>query len=123
MARYYCAICNLWDDQPGRDIYHCPFCNLCREGKGLDIDACHCMDCNTCMHLTEYPTHKCRDLAACPVCTDALFDSSHPYRVSVSAQIWNMCPALHPWPVGSSCCLDSPACMHLTMCLTCHSRT
>lgn len=81
MARYYCGICNLWDDQPGRDIYHCPFCNLCRLGKGLGIDACHCMDCNTCMHLSEYPTHKCRDLAACPVCTDTLFDSSQPYRV------------------------------------------
>ena len=81
MARYYCAICNLWDDQPGRDIYHCPFCNLCRLGKGLGIDACHCMDCNACMHLSEYPTHKCRDLAACPVCTDTLFDSSQPYRV------------------------------------------
>ena len=81
MARYYCAICNLWDDQPGRDIYHCPFCNLCRLGKGLGIDACHCMDCNACMHLAEYPTHKCRDLATCPVCTDTLFDSSQPYRV------------------------------------------
>ena len=24
---------------------------------------------------------------------------------------WHVCPALHPWPVGSSCCLDSlPAC-------------
>ncbi len=96
MARYYCGICNLWDDQPGRDIYHCPFCNLCRVGKGLGIDACHCMDCNTCMHLTEYPTHKCRDLAACPVCTDALFDSYHPYRVSMSAWI-GMCalPCTH----------------------------
>ena len=81
MARYYCSICNLWDDQPGRDIYHCPFCNLCRVGKGLGIDACHCMDCNTCMHLSEYATHKCRDLATCPVCTDTLFDSSEPYRV------------------------------------------
>jgi len=27
-ARYYCAICRLWDDTPGRQIYHCPFCNM-----------------------------------------------------------------------------------------------
>lgn len=81
MARYYCGICHLWDDAPGRSIYHCPFCNLCRLGRGLGLDACHCMDCNTCMSLAEYPTHQCRGLAACPVCTDALFESSQPYRV------------------------------------------
>ncbi len=31
MARYYCNICHLFDDEPGRDIYHCPFCNFCRQ--------------------------------------------------------------------------------------------
>ena len=30
LARYYCSICHLFDDEPGRDIYHCPFCNVCR---------------------------------------------------------------------------------------------
>lgn len=30
MARYYCSICHLFDDDPHRDIYHCPFCNFCR---------------------------------------------------------------------------------------------
>lgn len=33
LARYYCNICHLFDDEPGRDIYHCPFCNVCRRGK------------------------------------------------------------------------------------------
>ncbi|EIE21877.1 putative zinc finger protein, partial [Coccomyxa subellipsoidea C-169] len=80
MARYYCDICHLWDDQPGRSIYHCPFCNLCRVGEGLGVDACHCMDCNTCMHLSEFATHKCRGLSSCPVCTEPLFESSQPYR-------------------------------------------
>lgn len=42
-ARYYCAICHLMDDTPGRDIYHCPFCNVCRRGKGLGVDFFHCM--------------------------------------------------------------------------------
>lgn len=41
MARYYCSICHLWDDEPGRDIYHCPFCNVCRRGKGLGVDFFH----------------------------------------------------------------------------------
>ena len=31
MAGYYCPICHLFDDQPGRHIYHCPFCNFCRQ--------------------------------------------------------------------------------------------
>ena len=35
MARYHCAICRLYDNDPDKDIYHCPFCNVCRRGKGL----------------------------------------------------------------------------------------
>lgn len=30
LACYYCNICHLFDDEPGRPIYHCPFCNVCR---------------------------------------------------------------------------------------------
>lgn len=82
MARHYCNICRLWDDEE-HPIYHCPFCNLCRIGKGLGVDACHCMRCNACMHLSEYDRHKCRDLSTCPVCTEYLFDSKQPYRVSL----------------------------------------
>ena len=33
LGRYYCSICRLWEDTPGRDIYHCPYCNVCRRGK------------------------------------------------------------------------------------------
>ncbi|THG03241.1 hypothetical protein TEA_024179 [Camellia sinensis var. sinensis] len=50
MAKYYCRICKLFDDE--RDIYHCPYCNLCRVGKGLGIDYFHCMNCNACMSRT-----------------------------------------------------------------------
>eukprot|EP00891_Asterochloris_glomerata_P008539 jgi/Astpho2/8539/Aster-05573 len=80
MARYFCSICHLYDDEEGRSIYHCPFCNLCRVGRGLGMDACHCMECNACMHLSEFPGHKCRDVSTCPVCTEYLFDSRQPYR-------------------------------------------
>ncbi|KAK9866277.1 hypothetical protein WJX84_001775 [Apatococcus fuscideae] len=80
LGRYYCHICHLHDDEEGRSIYHCPFCNLCRLGRGLGIDMCHCMHCNACMHLSEFGKHKCRDLSACPVCTEYLFDSNLPFR-------------------------------------------
>ena len=88
MAQHYCSICRLWDDEEQRAIYHCPFCNLCRVGKGLGVDACHCMRCNACMHLTEFDKHKCRDLSTCPVCTEYLFDSNQPYRVSRCPFCW-----------------------------------
>ena len=81
-ARYYCAICRLWDDTPGRDVYHCPFCNICRVGRGLGIDAAHCMRCNACTSLADFADHACTPLpAACPACGDRLFDSASPYRL------------------------------------------
>lgn len=60
MSRYYCSICHLFDDEPGRDIYHCPFCNVCRRGKGLGVDFFHCMQCNSCMSLSLFNSHTCR---------------------------------------------------------------
>ena len=92
MARYHCNICQLFDNEPGRDIYHCPFCNLCRLGKGLGRDVRHCMQCNCCMDLAEFKQHKCRDLSTCPVCTEYLFDSNSPYRVSPRLSHLCLCP-------------------------------
>jgi hypothetical protein len=60
LASYYCSICHLWDDEPGRAIYHCPFCNVCRRGQGLGVDFFHCMQCNACMSLSLFNTHTCR---------------------------------------------------------------
>ena len=67
MARYYCSICHLFDDQPGRHIYHCPFCNFCRQVRSeLDerwvrcrpaVDHAafgllyHCPACNLCRQV------------------------------------------------------------------------
>jgi len=56
MAKYFCSVCNFWDD--AEDVYHCPFCNLCRRGKGLGKDFFHCMQCNSCVSLTMGP-HDC----------------------------------------------------------------
>jgi zinc finger-like protein len=60
LSSYYCGICHLFDDEPGRDIYHCPFCNVCRRGKGLGVDFFHCMQCNACMSLSLFNSHTCR---------------------------------------------------------------
>jgi zinc finger-like protein len=82
MAKYYCGICHLLDDDPTKDIYHCPFCNFCRRGKGLGKDSFHCMSCNCCMNL-ELRKHACSDNAlsgTCPVCSERLFESSTPVK-------------------------------------------
>jgi len=44
-AHYYCDICKLWNDDPGKSIYHCPDCGICRVGEGLGKDFVHCKVC------------------------------------------------------------------------------
>ncbi|XAR50105.1 Ubiquitin--protein ligase [Bertholletia excelsa] len=80
MAKYYCRICKLFDDE--RDIYHCPYCNLCRVGKGLGIDYFHCMNCNACMSRS-LSMHICREKCFednCPICHEFIFTSSSPVK-------------------------------------------
>uniref|UniRef100_A0A7N0TKZ8 Zinc finger protein BRUTUS n=1 Tax=Kalanchoe fedtschenkoi TaxID=63787 RepID=A0A7N0TKZ8_KALFE len=80
MAKYYCAICKFFDDRS--TVYHCPFCNLCRVGKGLGIDAFHCMTCNYCLSM-QLVNHKCREKVLevnCPICCDFLFTSKASIR-------------------------------------------
>lgn len=80
MARYYCRICKLFDDE--RKIYHCPYCNLCRVGKGLGMDYFHCMNCNACMSKS-LKVHICREKCLednCPICHEYIFTSSNPVK-------------------------------------------
>ncbi|CAI9281352.1 unnamed protein product [Lactuca saligna] len=80
MARYYCSICKLFDDE--RQIYHCPHCDLCRIGEGLGIDFFHCMNCNACMSKS-LSKHICREKCLevdCPICHEYIFTSSTPLR-------------------------------------------
>ncbi|KAK1433761.1 hypothetical protein QVD17_10678 [Tagetes erecta] len=80
MARYYCPICKLFDDE--RQIYHCPYCNLCRVRKGLGIDYFHCMKCNACMSM-DLSVHTCVERCLednCPVCQEYMFTSTHPVK-------------------------------------------
>ncbi|XP_042502259.1 zinc finger protein BRUTUS-like At1g74770 isoform X2 [Macadamia integrifolia] len=80
MARYFCNICKLFDDE--REIYHCPYCNLCRVGKGLGIDYFHCMNCNACMSKS-LTVHVCREKcfeSNCPICHEYIFTSTSPVK-------------------------------------------
>ncbi|KAK7291673.1 hypothetical protein RIF29_07000 [Crotalaria pallida] len=80
MAKYYCRICKLFDDE--REIYHCPYCNLCRVGKGLGVDYFHCMNCNACMSRSLL-IHTCREKHLddnCPICHEYIFTSCSPVK-------------------------------------------
>ncbi|KAG0033426.1 hypothetical protein BGZ81_008512 [Podila clonocystis] len=78
LAKYYCDICKLWDDDPRKQIYHCDDCGICRIGKGLGKDFFHCKKCNICMS-TRLLNHKCieRNLECdCPICGEYMFTST-----------------------------------------------
>ena len=80
-ARYFCKICNFFDDTPGKKIYHCPHCNICRIGEGLGIDYFHCHRCNACMAISLKDNHKCVERVLesnCPVCHEYMFTSTSP---------------------------------------------
>ncbi|XP_073219425.1 zinc finger protein BRUTUS-like At1g18910 [Cicer arietinum] len=80
MAKYYCRICKLFEDE--REIYHCPYCNLCRVGKGLGVDYFHCMNCNACM-ARSLMIHACREKSLeenCPICHEYIFTSLSPVK-------------------------------------------
>ncbi|KAI7821055.1 hypothetical protein BC939DRAFT_456387 [Gamsiella multidivaricata] len=79
LARYYCDICKLWDDDPIKSIYHCADCGICRLGNGLDQDFFHCKKCNICMNIQLKDNHKCieRNLECdCPICGEYMFTST-----------------------------------------------
>eukprot|EP00871_Galdieria_phlegrea_P001319 jgi/Galph1/2188/GphlegSOOS_G849.1 len=83
MARYFCPICKLFDDDPHRNIYHCHSCNVCRVGKGLGIDSFHCMKCNACMNMKYAKSHRCIEHSMetdCPICYQYLFTSTSPVK-------------------------------------------
>ncbi|KAJ0105207.1 hypothetical protein Patl1_19149 [Pistacia atlantica] len=102
MAKYYCNICKLFDDE--RTVYHCPFCNLCRVGGGLGKDYFHCMTCNCCLPL-KIVNHKCIEKCLetnCPICCDFLFTSSDIVRAL---------PCSHHMHVA---CFQAYTCSHYT---------
>lgn len=79
LARHYCEICKLWDDDAQKPIYHCPDCKICRIGQGLGVDYFHCEKCNVCMAISLLNNHRCieRNLQSdCPICGEFMFTST-----------------------------------------------
>ncbi|KAI0025654.1 hypothetical protein F4780DRAFT_768093 [Xylariomycetidae sp. FL0641] len=77
-ARYYCAICKLWNDDPDKPCYHCNDCGICRIGRGLGKDFFHCKKCCACISISMESDHKCIERATdcdCPICGDYMFTS------------------------------------------------
>ena len=59
VAKYFCSVCNLWDDS-GNTVYHCPFCNVCRRGEGVGKDFFHCMQCTLLRFANHGTAHLSR---------------------------------------------------------------
>eukprot|EP01102_Stenamoeba_stenopodia_P003684 TRINITY_DN13841_c0_g1_i1.p1 TRINITY_DN13841_c0_g1~~TRINITY_DN13841_c0_g1_i1.p1 ORF type:complete len:323 (+),score=36.12 TRINITY_DN13841_c0_g1_i1:152-1120(+) len=69
LARYYCSICKLWEDNERKDIYHCFHCGFCRLGK--ESEFYHCFQCSMCISVTVRNIHRCKPgqtKGQCPVC-------------------------------------------------------
>jgi len=80
MAHYYCALCALWDDTPGREAFHCAECGTCRRGARADHH--HCVPCGTCIPAAVRDTHVTHVVnntrAACPICQYNMHGSIEP---------------------------------------------
>lgn len=75
-ARYYCNVCKLYDDTPGKDIYHCDMCGICRVGKRSEN--VHCRRCGGCIPREEMSRHRCVKgslRTCCPICEQDMFSS------------------------------------------------
>ena len=80
-ACYYCAVCKLWNNDPGKSIYHCDDCGICRLGEGLGKDFFHCKTCAACMSIQAESTHRCIERSTkcdCPICGEYMFTSNKP---------------------------------------------
>ena len=76
---YYCSVCKLWNNDPGKAIYHCDDCGICRLGDGLGRDFFHCKTCVVCMSIGVQSTHRCIERSTkcdCPICGEYLFTSA-----------------------------------------------
>ena len=73
---YFCAVCNLYDDDLSKHQFHCEECGICRVGGRENFF--HCSTCGACYSVELRNNHVCvpnsmqRD---CPICYEYLFDS------------------------------------------------
>ncbi|KAD4178560.1 hypothetical protein E3N88_27151 [Mikania micrantha] len=79
MGEYFCAICNLYDDDTSKQQFHCYDCGICRL-NGRD-NYYHCQKCGCCLSIELRGRHVCSENAIkkeCPVCLEHLFHSIKP---------------------------------------------
>ncbi|KAL8195677.1 hypothetical protein R6Q57_025430 [Mikania cordata] len=79
MGEYFCAICNLYDDDTSKQQFHCYDCGICRL-DGRD-NYYHCQKCGCCLSVDLRGRHVCTENAIkkeCPVCLEHLFHSIKP---------------------------------------------
>ncbi|KAJ3647484.1 hypothetical protein Zmor_019361 [Zophobas morio] len=76
-GRYFCSICNLFDDDASKGQFHCADCGMCRTGGFRNFF--HCETCNMCLALKYKGVHKCienRSRTDCPVCLEYIHTST-----------------------------------------------
>ncbi|KAF9598373.1 hypothetical protein IFM89_027275 [Coptis chinensis] len=76
MGKYFCGICNFFDDDVSKNQYHCIGCGICRTGGKENFF--HCDRCGCCYASSLKNSHRCVERAMhhnCPVCFEYLFDS------------------------------------------------
>ncbi|RLN16781.1 hypothetical protein C2845_PM02G37590 [Panicum miliaceum] len=77
LGKYFCAKCNLFDDDVSKNQFHCDGCGICRTG-GVE-NFYHCDKCGCCYTYLLKDSHRCVDRAMhqnCPVCFEYLFEST-----------------------------------------------
>lgn len=75
-GNYFCGKCNLFENNPKKDIYHCDGCGICRLGKQGQYY--HCDKCKVCLSQAMKSSHKCAEDSMnqnCPICLENLFYS------------------------------------------------
>ncbi|KAI4380925.1 hypothetical protein MLD38_007058 [Melastoma candidum] len=82
MGKYFCATCNLFDDDVSKKQYHCDGCGICRIGGSENFFHCH--KCGCCYSNLLRNSHPCVEGAMhhdCPVCFEFLFESRNDVTV------------------------------------------
>ena len=76
LGAYFCAVCNLYDDDLSKRQFHCDKCGICRVGGRENYF--HCDTCGACYSNELRDNHVCLPNAMkrnCPICCEFLFDS------------------------------------------------
>ena len=76
MGKYFCKICNFFDDTD-KGQFHCEGCGICRVGGKQNFF--HCDRCQSCVPVKLKDSHNCIENVTkdvCPICRLDLFNST-----------------------------------------------